>query len=30
MPLFKIKTRHLKDYSVPTEKFSNTAVNSKK
>jgi alpha-tubulin suppressor-like RCC1 family protein len=26
MPLFKIKTRHLKDYSVDTEKFSNTAV----
>jgi alpha-tubulin suppressor-like RCC1 family protein len=26
MPLFKIKTRHLKDYSISTEKFSNTAV----
>ena len=26
MPLFKIKSRHLKDYSVATEKFSNTAV----
>ncbi len=26
MPLFKIKTHSLKNYSVPTEKFSNTAV----
>jgi hypothetical protein len=26
MPLFKIKTHSLKDYSVGTEKFSNTAV----
>jgi len=26
MPLFKVKTRHLKNYSIGTEKFSNTAV----
>jgi alpha-tubulin suppressor-like RCC1 family protein len=26
MPLFKIKSHHLKNYSVATEKFSNTAV----
>ena len=26
MPLFKIKTHSLKDYSISTEKFSNTAV----
>lgn len=26
MPLFKVKTRHLKNYSIGTEKLSNTAV----